>query len=137
AAGVETDEPFWRLAARLPKDVCGSQRGMAAQIDLHLRREPAQAIAAFDPENEASFGEVHLGTDPLHPACVRLRGQQAHGGWVAVERTISEGIDVEQRHTHDGPPERDSCCDARPAPQSSMTTGYCAGRYLSSNGAGE
>ncbi len=100
AARVEAERLAVRDVAFGPEDVRGGQRRVAAEIDLDRGREPAQAEAVLVAHEERGLREVHLRGHRLHPALGARRGQHAHGGRVAGERTIGERVDLADRVGH-------------------------------------
>ena len=86
-----------RLArmAFFPQDVGRGQCGVAAEIDLDRRGEPAQLVGRLgvEPEEEGRLGEVHLAGHLLHPLGGGGFGEDADGRRVAGERAIGERID--------------------------------------------
>lgn len=77
--------------------------GVAAERDLPVGREPAQAKALGGSEvvaasrlHKGSLAQVHFGRDALQRGVAEpgAAGQQAHGRWVALERASRKGIDL-------------------------------------------
>ena len=77
------------------------QRGMAAQVDLHRWREPAQVITrvAFRDE-ERRLGEAIFEGDFLHDGIVEPVFERHDSSRIAVKSTVGEGIDPIERQFH-------------------------------------
>ena len=81
------------------KHMRGRQRSVATEIVLDNRREPAQfpirAATRGGPTRKRSFRQVHLHGYFAHPGLRRpVRSlEQTDSSRVALERTVSEGVD--------------------------------------------
>src|SRR4029079_1218323 len=77
----------------------GCQRGVAAQFDLAHRSEPAQVViglAVAARHDEGGFAEIILRGDRLHQVVVEPALERHDGCRVAGQRTVGEGIDLEE-----------------------------------------
>jgi hypothetical protein len=101
AAGSELDF-FIRFGQGLfPDHMSRSQRGMPAEIDFHLGREPAQLEARRGlPDEERCLGKVHLRGNALQPAGLLPGRQEADGGRIAGKRPIGERVNMKQGNGH-------------------------------------
>src|SRR5262249_38764612 len=79
-----------------PQRVRAGQRGVAAEIDLDCRSEPAQRPAVVPAEEECRLGEVHLRADVLHPFRVALAVEKTDRGRIAAKRLVGESVDGEK-----------------------------------------
>ncbi len=87
--------------AFLPEHVRARHRGVAAEIDLDRRREPAQVEAAVvATDKERRLREVHLARDELHPFRVACFRQHGDGRRVATERLVRERVDLPDAQRH-------------------------------------
>ena len=84
----------------LEDDMGGSQRRMAAQIDLDLRREPAQPPECALGHQEGRLGEIVFERDRLQKRIRRPFLQQADGGRVSGERPVRKGVHLVERYSH-------------------------------------
>ena len=82
--------------------VRAGERRVAAESHLGRRREPPEREAVVALAEKRGLGEVHLAGDPLHPALVARRGQEADRRGVARERRVGERVDLRDPETHDG-----------------------------------
>src|SRR6266542_500613 len=79
--------------------MAGGERGMAAQIDLAGRREPAQVVIGIVApawDREGGFAKIILGGDGLHQRIVEPAIQRHHRSRVAGQRPLGEGVDLEE-----------------------------------------
>ena len=89
--------------AALAQRVRRGQRGVAAQVDLDGRREPAQAEGGrvVGGREVGRLGDAELEGDRLHARVVQRLAQQADGRRVAAEGDVAEGVDPGDRDRHD------------------------------------
>ncbi len=86
---------------RTAEDMGGGQGGVPTEVDLGGRREPPQVVIAVRPrDDEGGLGEVHLPRHRLHEGVVREGVDQGHGGRVAGERHVREGVDRGELEEH-------------------------------------
>ncbi len=78
----------------------GGERGVAAEVDFAGGSKPPQVVAIFPWRDECRLGEVHFGGHRLHPLFIARHLEQAHGGGIAMERLVREGIDLEKGNRH-------------------------------------
>src|SRR5262249_1492898 len=79
------------------------QRGVPAQLDLHGRREPAQAERVALAVEERRLGEVVLGRDVLHERLGQRALRRTYGRGFTRERAVREGVDlIERQRRHLG-----------------------------------
>src|SRR5262249_23459956 len=95
AAGMEADLAG---AGREPvhPDEAGGERGMAAQIDLAGRGEPAQLVIPSRGDEEGGLRQVVLGRDRLHRLVREPGRKRAYPRRIAREEAIGEGVDLEE-----------------------------------------
>lgn len=89
----------WQMAV-LPEDVGARQGRVAAEGDLHCRREPAKREAVGLPYEKRRLGEIHLARDTLHPALVARSRQEADRRGVAREGRVGERVDLSDPEAH-------------------------------------
>ena len=81
----------------------GGQGGVAAEVDLHGRGEPAEVVVAVgSPHREGGLRQVHLVGHLLHPPLGGRAVEEADGRRVAGERAVGEGVDDDQVGGHSG-----------------------------------
>ena len=82
------------------QDVSGSERRVAAEIDLDGRREPAQPVPLAFRREERGLGKIVLRSDRLHDVIGRPFGQRHNGRRIALEDAIRKGIDLIENRFH-------------------------------------
>ena len=102
AAGVEGERPRAVDPAGLAQRVGRGQRGVAAEVDLGGRREPAQAeLERIAGRRQVRrLGDAELGGQRPHAGVVERLVEEADGGRVAAPETLAEGVDPGDRDAH-------------------------------------
>ena len=72
----------------------GGKRRVTAQIDLHLRREPAQRYDITARDDEGGFREIVLGGDRRQHPVRQPLVEQDHRSRISAEHAIGEGVDL-------------------------------------------
>ncbi len=95
------DEAFTGLAEFAEDDVGGGEGGVAAEVDLDGRGEPAEVEAIGGGANEeGGFGEAVFEGDALEERVVEPGVERDDGGGIAGEDAIGEGVDPIKRKLH-------------------------------------
>ena len=103
---------------------------MAAEVDLDVGREPAEAPALALGHHEGRLRKIVLGRDRLHRRLVQPGVEGADRGRIAAEHPVGECVDLKQSERH--PPAShanqarlrrlDQVSSARPASRSAAAT---------------
>ncbi len=103
------------------QDMAARERGVAAKLHLDRGREPAQRIVSVriigQRNGEGRFRQVVFSRDRLKRGIVQPTAERHHGGGIAGEWRVGEGIDLgEGEHSHQwGPLISDAMMVARDA----------------------
>jgi hypothetical protein len=94
------DDLVPRMAEVLEEDVGRGQRGVAAEVDLEDRREPADLDRAARPDDVGRLGQVVLHGDGLQDRVREPGFERADGGRVAAEDVVGERVHLVDRDVH-------------------------------------
>ena len=100
AARVEARLAPLGQVAVLPQHVRAGQRGVAAKLHLHRRREPAQIVPILPGNQERRLRQIHLARYVAHPPFRRHLAQHAHRRRIPRKRTIGESVHLDYSYSH-------------------------------------
>jgi hypothetical protein len=73
---------------------------MAAKVNFHSRRKPAQLKTVCLTEEESGFGKIHFPGHILHPLLIHRLGKDTDGRRISGKRFGRKGIYLKDRHVH-------------------------------------
>ena len=102
ALGMKADRLRDGMHAFRPEGMRRGQRGVSAERDFDLRREPAERVAVVALSHEGRLCQIHLSGDSLHPLAPASCSNRAHGRRIPGKRPVRERIDLPALHAGHG-----------------------------------
>src|SRR5580692_1767111 len=100
AARFECHASVGYLGANIHNDVRGSERGVAAEVDLDARSEPAEMKFPVFPDVKRGIGKIVFGGDGLKGRIREPLVERANGGGIPSEELAREGVHVVDGNVH-------------------------------------
>ena len=87
--------------AFFPKNVRAGERGVAAEIHLDGRGQPAQTVSAVFGMQKRGLGEVHFAGDIAHPLFIGAAGSTHTAAGFPAKGRGRESIDLDDADRHE------------------------------------
>ena len=84
------------VALAAPGAVRAGERGVAAEIHFHGRREPAQRESVVAWKKKRRLREIHLRGDVLHPLRFAFAIEKTDRCRISAERSVRKCVDLEK-----------------------------------------